>query len=92
MHSSTCPGAKGFTTIAERHRSKAPTGLILVSCNCSLTETEMAVTLSDETSKTPWKEKPALRRAQKTRRPKLGIRWSKGLQHHVEQAALWPNG
>ena len=63
MHSSTCPGAKGFTTIAERHRSKAPTGLILVSCNCSLTETEMAATLSDETSKTPWKEKPALRGA-----------------------------
>ena len=25
MNSSTCPGAKGFTTIAERHRSKAPT-------------------------------------------------------------------
>ena len=25
MNSSTCPGAKNFTTIAERHRSKAPT-------------------------------------------------------------------
>ena len=25
MHSSTSPGAKGFTTIAKRHRSKAPT-------------------------------------------------------------------
>ena len=25
MHSSTLPGAKGFTTIAKRHRSKAPT-------------------------------------------------------------------
>ena len=25
MNSSTCPGAKGFTTNAGRHRSKAPT-------------------------------------------------------------------
>ena len=32
MHSSTCPGAKGFTTIARWHRSKAPTERRNIRC------------------------------------------------------------
>ena len=36
MHSSTCPGAKGFTTIAGWHRSKAPTDRGWSLCNGGL--------------------------------------------------------
>ena len=42
MNSSTCPGAKGFTTNTERHRSKAPTYQQVGRCESDRNASESA--------------------------------------------------
>ena len=42
MNSSTCPGAKGFTTNTKRHRSKAPTYQQVRRCESDRNASEKA--------------------------------------------------